>query len=211
MTPGERLKAVQKHLGLTQSALAAGLGVKMYKINDIELDKLKLAPELAQIIESKFAIDFKWLLTGEGSMLGDQQDNTNLVSIPLYAATASAGAGSINEGDDIIDHCRFKIDWIKKTLHANPRKLALIRISGDSMEPTLRSGDVIMINRELDDPSDGKIYVVNLGGQVVAKRIQVTGRDKIDLISDNRIYPIVPLGPQSRITGRVVWFGRKLI
>ncbi len=157
-------------------------------------------------------ISIDWLLSDLGTpQNGGQKEIEELVAIPLYAATASAGAGSIAENDDIIDHCRFKIEWIKKTLHANPRKLALVRITGDSMEPTLRTGDVIMINRELDDPSDGKIFVVNLGGQVVAKRVQVTGRDKIDLISDNKLYPIVRLGPQSRIIGRVVWFGRKLI
>jgi len=196
---------------MLQADLGDALGFKWHKIKDIETGKQYLSPDIAHEMEEKYRISFKWLLTGEGAMLGDQPENSGLVSIPLHRAMASAGGGSINEDLGIIDYCKFKADWIR-TFRVNYRRLALMPVSGDSMEDTLSDGDVVMFNRNETDPADGKIFIIVSGDYTLTKRIQIRG-EEIWLISDNKKkYPPVLLDQQqSRIIGRVVWFGRKLI
>jgi transcriptional regulator with XRE-family HTH domain len=65
----ERLKKVrQDHLRLTQQKLAEAIGVPVYRIKDIENGKIRMSPEVALLLEEKFNLDFRWLLTGEGTM-----------------------------------------------------------------------------------------------------------------------------------------------
>jgi transcriptional regulator with XRE-family HTH domain len=65
----ERLKKIrQKDLHLSQQELANQLGVPVHRIKDIEIGKAKISVDLALLIEEKFHFDFRWLLTGEGTM-----------------------------------------------------------------------------------------------------------------------------------------------
>jgi len=212
MALNARIKELRKALKIGQDEMAAAIGVHKQTLSRYERGEIAPGAELLQAIAKKYRVSIDWLITGDGPPpASPPTDEEGHISIPLYSATASAGHGRLDQPDDIIEQCKFRIDWIRTTMHANPHKLALLRISGDSMEPTLRSGDVIMIDREITEPADGKIFVVNLAGQVVAKRVQAKSGGKIDLISDNSIYPVIPLGSQSKIIGRVVWFGRILI
>lgn len=80
MSCGKRVKKVRETLDLTQAEFGERLGFKWSKVKDIEIGKQKLTPEIALDIEKKFAIDFKWLLTGEGQMLKPRQ--TSIKEIP---------------------------------------------------------------------------------------------------------------------------------
>jgi transcriptional regulator with XRE-family HTH domain len=66
---GQRLKKARESLGLTQADFGARLGFTWYKIKDMETGRQKIQPDTALLIEKKFAIDFRWLLTGEGAMI----------------------------------------------------------------------------------------------------------------------------------------------
>jgi phage repressor protein C with HTH and peptisase S24 domain len=209
MTPGQRLKKARESMGKLQAEMAADLGFKWYKIKDIEIGAQKLTPIIARKLEKIYSIDFRWLLTGEGSMFGDPQDKEAYVSIPLLGAVASAGPGRENEDDEIIDYCKFKASWIRK--FGSPRNLALMTISGDSMAPTLSKGDVIMIDKSETAPRDDRIYVINSGGSTVIKRLQLRGKSVWALSDNEKTNPPYQIEKDSNIIGRIVWFGRKLI
>lgn len=82
MSAGKRLRQIRDLLDLTQSEFGDKLGFKWSKIKDIESDKLKITPEIALQIEKLFAIDFRWLLTGDGEMLvsNSTKESKNLQS-----------------------------------------------------------------------------------------------------------------------------------
>jgi DNA-binding XRE family transcriptional regulator len=89
-----RLKQVRKHLGLTQSKLGESLEVPGFKIKDIERGVNKISTELALALEEKFNINFRWLLTGQGSMLLDSnnpnQNNQDQINLPYKDACNAA-------------------------------------------------------------------------------------------------------------------------
>jgi transcriptional regulator with XRE-family HTH domain len=64
----ERIKKVREELRLSQQELAEKLGIPVHKIKDVEGGKTKITVDLAGLLEEIFHLDFKWLLTGKGSM-----------------------------------------------------------------------------------------------------------------------------------------------
>ena len=79
MNASKRLKKARESLGLTQQELGEKLGFEWHKIKNIETEKHKLTPEIAENIEQYYSISGWWLLTGKGEML---QDNKSKISIP---------------------------------------------------------------------------------------------------------------------------------
>ena len=65
-------------------------------------------------------------------------------------------------------------------------KLAASRVKGDSMEPTLFNGDIIICDLGGYDGTDG-IYTIIYKGNGFVKRLQRTS-DGVKIISDNRHY-----------------------
>jgi len=64
-----RLKEIRlQHLHVSQQDLANALGIPVHRIKDIEIGKAKISVELALLLEDKFHLDFRWLLTGEGTL-----------------------------------------------------------------------------------------------------------------------------------------------
>lgn len=83
------------------------------------------------------------------------------------------------------------------------------------MEPTIRDGDVLLVDTSIDSIRDNGIYVVVFNGFVLVKRIHVRRDGGVRLISDNQaLYEPddVPAAetPSLTIAGRVMWFGRSI-
>ena len=56
------------------------------------------------------------------------------------------------------------------------------------MEPTIKDGAAVVVDRRRNNPLDGKIYIVRLQDRLWVKRIQWTPNGGLRLISDNQIY-----------------------
>ena len=77
-------------------------------------------------------------------------------------------------------------------LSSNGIVLFYIRISNQSMEPTIRKMDILMVNRSVL-PKVGKIVVADFNGEVIVKRLsKVDGQ--MTLTADNPNYPDVKVG-----------------
>ena len=80
------------------------------------------------------------------------------------------------------------------------------------MEPNIKSGDSLLINLDSTRPIDGEIFVVRLGDELYAKRIQKRWDGAIELISDNKEYntQVIPATELEHlaIVGQVVWIGK---
>ncbi len=60
-------------------------------------------------------------------------------------------------------------------------------VSGESMYPTLKDGEEIIVDRSKRNLVDGKIFVLNNDGSMLVKKVQLT-YDGVELISDNPTY-----------------------
>lgn len=138
------------------------------------------------------------------------------VLVPRYGVQVNDGQRL--QSDQVVDFLSFKLDWVEGTMGLDSRQLALINVCGDSMEPTLREGDFLLLDRRgFSVPGrvhNDAIYVLLRGQDVVVKRLQCSFNGCVTIQSDNPAYAVEVLSEeksaQLQVIGRVVWVGRKL-
>lgn len=133
--------------------------------------------------------------------------------VPTYNISASAGPGLIVEDEEPRGTLAFRRDWIKGVSNAPADQLAVVKVDGDSMYPTLAHGDHVLIDRQQTDVVRDGIYVLRLDDAVQIKRLLVhPGTRQIRIKSDNPMFDQWPECPADSLSilGRAVWVGRRL-
>ncbi len=124
---------------------------------------------------------------------------------------AGAGGEAEDSGEGLM---LFRMQWLRSVTAAPLEQLAAIPVDGDSMEPTLRTGDHALVDLTQRQPrrKDG-LYVIRTDGGLQVKRVSAhpsTGR--LVIRSDNPAYEsYTDVDPASvEILGRVIWIGRRV-
>jgi len=129
--------------------------------------------------------------------------------VPRLALGASAGPGALGGEEAAIGAFRFSTHWLRRQ-GLEPAMLSAIAVEGDSMEPTLRDGDEILVDRSPRPLRDG-IHVVRLDDSLLVKRIDAARPGRIALVSDNPAYRPIEVAPADmQVIGRVVWKSGRL-
>ena len=129
-------------------------------------------------------VGLQWLVTGEGNMRDEDSTDDDFVGIPFVDAEVSAGPGMLAMEEQVREVVAFDRQWLRSKLGSNPSKLTLVTVSGDSMSPTLMDGDTIFVDRQVDELRDG-IYVFQMNGDLLVKRLQKLPGSMVSVISDN--------------------------
>ncbi len=198
-------------------AWAARIGISKGAFSRIWNDGTVPGPELLIRIHKATGVSVDWLLTGEGPVyagkpgagtgaggVGGEPDDYTY--IPLYDLKAAAGTGEVVYQEDVRDFLCFKTQWIKTNLRGAPKELFLLHVQGDSMEPTLRSGDIVLIDRSITNPQQEGIYLVRLDSAIMVKRVQILEGNRIELSSDNQRYK--PIVIDMNVPGEMCIIGR---
>ena len=138
-----------------------------------------------------------------------RQPRGEWIDVPRLALGASAGPGALSPDEQPIGAFRFSARWLRDQ-GLDPAMLSAIAVAGDSMEPTLRDGDEILVDRRQGPLRDG-IHVVRVDEAVLVKRLDTGLPGRIVLISDNTAYRPVEMGSGDvDVIGRVVWKSGRL-
>lgn len=145
-----------------------------------------------------------------------QPTSSDYCHVPLYNIQAAAGHGSYVDSEYPLDVVAFRTDWIKNELRLDPKQLSLIFVTGDSMEPTLHSGDIVLIDHSsIENINDG-LWVIRMGSGPLVKRIQKKLDNKLVIKSDNKEgYDPIEIDltkeyEDLEFIGRVVWHGGRI-
>jgi phage repressor protein C with HTH and peptisase S24 domain len=169
-------------------------------------------------------ISLAWLASGEGpepvfpaAPPGAQQvsDRNGLESgaflmLPSYAVSASAGAGRqpLNTATHFIG---FRHDWLHANFGLEPSDVQLESVVGDSMEPHIHDGDILLVNTTDQTFRNHGIYVIVVRNERLVKRVQRRFDGSLTLISDNQKYQAehIPsnLAEEITVVGQVIWRG----
>ena len=119
------------------------------------------------------------------------------LTFDLYDQGVSAGNPQPPSGDS-----SEKID-LNKQLITNETATIFCRVSGRSMEPHMRDGDVLMVDKSIE-PKVGKVVIAAINGEMTVKRMSVVD-GQMTLIADNPYYSDVKVGDfdESMIWGLV--------
>lgn len=147
-------------------------------------------------------------------------DEDDMVDIPfLHDVVASAGGGAVIPQDIDDTVIKFSASFLKDFLRVDRfNGIHLISATGNSMEPTIVPGELLMVNPyENEDcrTKDGAIYVIICTDSVFVKRVYRNPITKeMKLISDNKeVDDIIIKGDDldgCKIVGRVVGHFDKL-
>ena len=132
-------------------------------------------------------ISINWVLYEQNSEML-KTDSEYGIQVKLFGVNASAGGGAFNDNENYtfltIDPAYAKVLGISNRDH-----IEALAVTGESMEPTLKDGSIILIDREKTNIINGSIYVINAGGSVYIKRLMMNPNGNIDMLSDNPIMP----------------------
>jgi phage repressor protein C with HTH and peptisase S24 domain len=131
------------------------------------------------------------------------------VMVPRLDVHLSAGAGREQVEIELVkdNPQAFRAEWIR-LMRLKPNKLAAMRASGESMEPTIHDGDSLLVDTSQTSVSDGKVYALWYDGGERVKRLFRLPGGGLRIVSDNTKHPPIEVGPDHpehvRIIGRVV-------
>ncbi len=209
---GKRIAEIRNRVGQNQNDFAKQVGVSTASLSLYERGAKAPNTDFLHLLNDKFNANLQWLITGkEGSDNKAIASDNSYTLLPRYDVTASAGSGSFIDAENIKDKLSFSTKWLEH-IGLNIKNAALLNASGDSMEPTIKDGSVLLLKLDEDEIKDGSIYVIQISGQTFVKRLK---RDLkgIQILSDNPVYEPQHLtyaeledSPMT-IAGRVVWFG----
>lgn len=151
----------------------------------------------------------------QGSKYYVNSDNVCLIdSFP--SINVSAGFGSFNEGLTQPEGEEPYPERLLNSLGVKSNRCAVFWANGRSMEPTIASGDQLLVDLSKNEvKGDDKIYLVQNGESVWVKRIKMKW-DGMELVSDNKEeYPPIAISDEYaqnlQIIGQVVHIGHSLI
>jgi DNA polymerase V len=126
-------------------------------------------------------------------------DFSTNISRPLLSSKVSAGFPSPAE-----DYVEGRID-LNRDLIKHSLSTFYIRVVGDSMEPDIKAGALLIVDKMMET-KHGDIVVVRFGDELCVKEIQMTDDGMIRLVSRNPEYKAFPICEEDdfEVWGRVM-------
>lgn len=141
---------------------------------------------------------------------GENQCEVDLVLVPLVAARLSAGPGSLETDSEVLGHFAFRTDWLLRK--GNPDNMVLMRVYGDSMEPTIQHGDMALVDQGKTRIVPHTIYAVGVNEEIYVKQVETLPGHRMILRSHNERYDPIEvdlrgdMADSVRIIGKIIWW-----
>lgn len=181
---GQLIKQLRTERGMTQEELGEILGVKKAAVQKWESGTVQnLKRATIKALSEYFEVSPSNFIEGIPEPSNISAIYTDeIYQIPVFESV-SAGFGSYADSQ-IVEYIPLYI--------RNPADVPMtmaIRVQGDSMYPKIEDGDLIIVRKQSSVDS-GSIAVMLLDDEeAVVKKIEY-GKDWIDLISINPMYPV---------------------
>ncbi|MBN6068857.1 helix-turn-helix transcriptional regulator [Aggregatibacter actinomycetemcomitans] len=201
-TLGERINWTMKQKRLERKDLAEALGVSTMAIGDLINNKTKKPRNLLELSEI-LGVDIKWLQSGEGELpeISTALSNTELVTtqhdglhrhrIDYLDVRAAAGMSGFENSDypEIISSLFLTDEGMLQLVgKKSANGICIVNVPTDSMEPTIRKGDIVFIDTKINAYNGDGIYAFTIEGALFIKRVQKLVGGGYRLHSDNKDY-----------------------
>ena len=180
----ERIQNLCKSNGITQRELSEKLGYGARNL-EIKIQRNSL-PNIAELkkLSEIFGVSFDFLIDGleENERRVARNSDTDKFFVPVLNQKLSAGYGQyLQEEPQVIGYME-----VPRYLKQFGENLALLYVDGDSMEPTLRRGDLVLCD-SCGYSGEG-LYAIMRDGDGYVKRVYKDS-GKFIIKSDNQLYP----------------------
>ncbi|TSP11459.1 S24 family peptidase [Cupriavidus campinensis] len=129
---------------------------------------------------------------------------------------ASAGNGNLVFFESERGRLAFRRDFLR-TAGVKEDEAVVIYADGQSMEPTIPDGAVLLVDTARTELANNDVYVIRLDSEILVKRLRKEIGGGVLIVSDNpdkHKYPDILVSPDKEdhlsIIGRVFWMGARL-
>lgn len=185
-------------LSLTQEEFAKPLNLAWFQVKDMESGRKRLTPQLFELLEQKYAINMRWLISGNEPMMlnvehitsnalcpssGTDISKDDIVNVSLSAITACCGVGITTYPTEFLDE---KIVVNKKHIGKidSDRPPYAVQTSGRSMAGYGVEEESIVIINPAEDIHTGHIVLAVIDEKATIKKLYERSGG-IDLVSSN--------------------------
>ena len=120
---------------------------------------------------------------------------TEKYSLPLPLCISNVSAGFPSPAED---YAAGQLD-LNELLIKRPSATFFVRVSGESMKNAgIHHQDLLVVDRSIE-PSNGKIVIAAVDGQLTLKRLRITQAGKIYLLPENEEFPPIEVKPENEI------------
>lgn len=137
--------------------------------------------------QATFGCSATWLDTGEGEMVANlvsgklpgakqvvvaESGDPSFYQIPKVRLQLRAGVTGFQTMPEIYDGSTVSVakNWVDRNSFS-PDALIALTVKGESMEPNLYEGDLVIVNTLDTRRVDGAVYAFNYEGEAVVKRL----------------------------------------
>ena len=134
------------------------------------------------------------------------------VTIEMIDATACCGDGIDNLPEKVCGHWHLPTAEFKTITSVVPSNIKMLRVQGDSMQPTINEGDWVWVDTSNNFISSDGMYLIKMHTGLAVKRLQ-SGLSNIVIKSDNASYSDITADVgEVQIVGKVVYIlnGRRV-
>ena len=232
---GARVAEARTRLGISRAELARRVGTAASHISMLERGRAGASLENTSGIarELKVSVDYLFGFTEDPTPAADLQhelrerkaeihdlragtappepsEETWTEYVGIVEVDTAAGVGAVVGNEQVTGLAKFSHAWLRSQgLIAS--RCRIMRVSGESMEPTLPDGCGILVNLEATERKDGKIFVIRVGDELRVKRAVNSPEAGWLLVSDHpdkRAWPSLPWPDEATVIGEVRWLRR---
>ena len=171
------LKVLRESMGLYQKDVAAAIGVDRTTYVKYERGDSEPSFQVLNRLAEFFGVSTDYLLGRQPNP--DTPSSTGGIWVPVLGKVA-AGI-PIEAIQEIEDYEEISMDTASKGEHF------ALRIRGDSMEPRIKDGDVVIVRRQ-PDCNDGDVAVVLVDGEAATVKRIKKRPEGLMLIPNNTAY-----------------------
>lgn len=207
MKLADRLKELRKRKGISQYQVARDLNISRSTYTSWELGRtFPNDEEMLRKLAEYFGVSIDYLLgktddpTPPQKRLEDYPWYVELRPIPVYNGASAGDIGTFPDNREIVT-------WIMIP-RKKPGKFGII-VHGDSMEPEIHDGDIVIVDPDLSIENGSKVVVI-IDGEAFVKKIYFEDNAVILQSNNDKKYPpkVIPRRKiNAFVVGKVIgWF-----
>ncbi|MXV35802.1 MULTISPECIES: S24 family peptidase [unclassified Saccharibacter] len=196
-TDEERCERLRKAIRLGGGNTAVSMAIRVSKTTlSTYANGRDMKAGTAVAIAEACGVSLEWLLAGRGEMMQTTaqpasptgENELEAISVPFLRSEASAGKGLVPVEWGNEKNVRIPVDFLRNLLGTIPKDIFFMRVRGDSMQPTINTGDTVIVHHVPGGTLRDGVYAISVNGMAMVKRLGLKNPSTYSVISDNPFY-----------------------
>ena len=193
-TMSKNLKKYLKLYNVSRIQLSESLGISYSTISDWINGNAYPRIDKIEMMANYFGIN-------KSDLVEEEKYNNEISALKIPVLGNVAAGIPISAVEDILDYEEVPSSW------QNQGEFFALRIKGDSMQPKIDDGDVVIVRQQSDANSGDTVIALVNGDDATCKRLEKTDNG-IMLVSTNAKYPPMFFTKEDIVTKPVVILGK---